>query len=194
MIETIAEITENMSQGEIRQLERKGDISLTEEDYLEVIHCKTAVLLKGACRTGGLVAGAATDRVKRLADYGYHLGMAFQMADDLLDYTQDSSSLGKHAGADLREGKLTLPLIYSLAWAKDKDRKQMVALLNNPDFSQPEFVHLVEMMKTYGGIAYTQTQADMHIQKAKAAIEPFEDFTTQEILVDIAEYALVRKL
>jgi octaprenyl-diphosphate synthase len=137
VIRTIAHITENMSQGEIRQLEKKGDVTLTEDAYLDVIRCKTAVLFQGACRTGALVAGAKTDIVEALTDYGYHLGLAFQMADDLLDYTQDSQSLGKHAGADLREGKLTLPLIHAMSRASETDRQRMAAILGNPDFPAP---------------------------------------------------------
>jgi octaprenyl-diphosphate synthase len=155
VIETIAEITENMSQGEIRQLEKKGDIHLSENDYLEVIRCKTGVLFQGACRTGALIAGVGEDKVQRLTDYGCHLGLAFQMADDLLDYTQDASSLGKHAGADLREGKLTLPLIHALSRAGNEDRKRMTNLIQNPDFTLDEFDYLVYMLKSYGGIAYT---------------------------------------
>ena len=194
VIETIAGITENMSQGEIRQLEKKGDIHLSESDYLEVIRCKTAVLFQGACRTGALVAGVAQDKVQRLTDYGYHLGLAFQMADDLLDYTQDTSSLGKHAGADLREGKLTLPLIHALSLAGKKDQERMKTLIQNPDFTLDEFDHLVEMLHSYGGIAYTESKATLHLEKAKAALEPFDDHKTREILEDIADYALVRKV
>lgn len=193
VIETIATITENMSQGEIRQLEKKGDLHLSEKDYLEVIRCKTAVLFQGACRTGALVAGVETEKVQRLADYGYHLGLAFQMADDLLDYTQDASVLGKQAGADLREGKLTLPLIHALSLANEEHRKQMAVLIGNPDFSREDFFHMVGLLKSYGGIAYTELQAATHIKKAKAMIEPFEDLATREILENIADYALVRK-
>ena len=193
VIQTIARITENMSQGEIRQLEKKGDITLTEDDYVEVIRCKTAVLFQGACRTGALLAGADTATVQALDDYGYHLGLAFQMADDLLDYTQDFSTLGKHAGADLREGKLTLPLIHALFRAPETDRKRMIAILENPDFTDTEFVALVEMLKCHGGIAYTQAQAAAHIQRAKVSLHPFGNSPTREILMDIADYALVRK-
>ncbi len=193
VIQTIARITENMSQGEIRQLEKKGDISLSENDYLDVIRCKTAVLFEGACRTGALVAGATTATVQALNDYGYHLGLAFQMADDLLDYTQDISSLGKHAGADLREGKMTLPLIHALSRAPETDRQCMVAILENRNFTETEFATLVEMLKRHGGIAYTEAQATAHIQKAKTALLPFEDSPTREILMDIADYARVRK-
>ena len=193
VIKVIARITENMSQGEIRQLEKKGDATLTEDEYLEVIRCKTAVLFEGSCRTGALVAGAKTAKVQVLTDYGHHLGLAFQMADDLLDYTQDLSSMGKHAGADLREGKLTLPLIHALSRASETDRKRMIAILENPDFTSTEFADLVEMLECHGGIAYTEAQAAAHIQRAKTALQPFEDSPMREILMDIADYALVRK-
>lgn len=193
VIRTIAGITENMSQGEIRQLEKKGDVSLTEDQYLEVIRCKTAVLFQGACRTGALVAGAQNARVQALADYGYHLGMAFQMADDLLDYTQDLSSMGKHAGADLREGKLTLPMIHALSRAPEMDRKQMLAVLGNTEFSGTEFAALVDMLKRHGGIAYTREKAVAHIQTAKGTLDPFASSPTRQILMDIADYALIRK-
>jgi octaprenyl-diphosphate synthase len=193
VIRTIARITENMSQGEIRQLQTKGDVTLNEEAYIEVIRCKTAVLFQGACRTGALVAGARTDTVQALTDYGYHLGLAFQMADDLLDYTQDSRSLGKHAGADLREGKLTLPLIHALSRASETEKARMVAILGNPDFTGTEFSDLVDMLNRHGGIAYTKTRAAEHIQAAKAMLDPLGENPARDILMDIAEYALVRK-
>jgi octaprenyl-diphosphate synthase len=183
-----------MSQGEIRQLEKKGDVTLSEDEYLEVIRCKTAVLFQGACRTGALVASANDDVVQALTDYGYHLGLAFQMADDLLDYTQDLSALGKHAGADLREGKLTLPLIHALSRASAADKKRMLAFLENPNFTQAEFSALVEMLISNNGIAYTQARAASHINMAQATLDLFEGSPTRELLMDIADYALVRKV
>lgn len=193
VIQVIARITENMSQGEIRQLEKKGDLALTEEQYLEVIRCKTAVLFQGACRTGALLARADADALQALTDFGYHLGLAFQMNDDLLDYTQDLPSLGKRAGADLREGKLTLPLIHALSRAPERDRKRMVTTLRNPDFTRAEFVALVEMLQCHGGIAYTRDRAAAHIRTAKEMLHPFGISRAREIMMDIADYALVRK-
>jgi len=193
VIRVIARITENMSQGEIRQMERKGDITLSEEEYLEVIRCKTAVLFEGACRTGALVAGAEASTVQALTEYGFHLGLAFQMADDLLDYTQTVGVLGKRAGADLREGKLTLPLIHALSRAPAEPRRRMKAILDKPDFTDAEFIDLVQMLHCHGGIAYTQSQATMHIQKAKSMLHRFGSSSTRELLMDIADYALVRK-
>ncbi len=193
IIQTISEITENMAQGEIHQLMRKGDLSLSEAEYLEVIRRKTAVLFQGACRVSALIADAPASWETALSDYGYHLGMAFQMADDLLDYTDDSLALGKTVGADLREGKLTLPVIYALNAADSEDRLRMEAIISNETFSMQDFQTLIAYLHRYEGIAYTRQQASSHIQAAKTAIARFEPSSTRELLMDIADYTLQRK-
>ena len=192
VIETIAAITENMSQGEIHQLHHKGDLALTEADYLDVIRAKTAVLFQGACRVGALIARAARDQVRALADYGYHLGMAFQMADDLLDYIQDAQVLGKNPGADLREGKLTLPVIYALERGSGDDRRWMTTLIQGGDFKVSEFEQLVGVLNKLGGITYTRQCARKHIDEAKNALAAFSTSSKSEILKDLADYALLR--
>lgn len=193
IIRTISEITDNMAQGEIHQLMRKGDIRLTEAEYMEVIRRKTAVLFQGACRVSALIADAPAGWENALADYGYHLGMAFQMADDLLDYTEDSLALGKTVGADLKEGKLTLPVIFALHAAPAEKRQRMEAIIANPEFSVPEFQELVGCLRDFGGIDYTRKKASDHIEAAKTAIARFEPSPPREILMDIADYALNRK-
>lgn len=192
VIHTIAAITEQMSQGEIEQLNRKGDIGLSEADYLEVIRCKTAVLFQGACRTAALISDSPQDRITALDNYGYHLGMAFQMADDLLDYTVDSLALGKKVGADLREGKLTLPVIYTLARLQADDRQWMVELIRAQDFTPSQFERLIELLKDKGGITYTRQCAVKHVDKAKAALKKVPPSSERTILADIADYALLR--
>jgi octaprenyl-diphosphate synthase len=194
VIETIAGITENMSQGEIHQLLGKENLGLTEEEYLEIIRRKTAVLLQGACRVGALIADAPAERENALDSFGYNLGIAFQMADDLLDYTADSAVLGKMVGADLREGKLTLPVIHALKNASDHDRSLMAKIILNREFSEDDFDLLVRMLKRYGGIDYTVERAAAHIQRAKEAIGVFEPGPARETLLDIADYALARKV
>jgi octaprenyl-diphosphate synthase len=193
VIRTIARITEMMSQGEIEQLQRKGDLTLTEAAYMTVIECKTAVLFQGACRTGALVADRRASDPKALADYGYNLGLAFQMADDLLDYTLDSAALGKAVGADLREGKLTLPVIHALANANASDRRAMEAIIQNPAFSMDDFKYLIGLLETYNGIDYTRETAQAYVARAKACLEGFEPSASRETLCDIADYALERK-
>jgi octaprenyl-diphosphate synthase len=194
IIRIIAGITENMSQGEIHQLMRKGALDLTEDEYLEVIRRKTAVLFQGACRVSAILAGVPAEKESALAAYGLNLGLAFQMADDLLDYTVDSRTLGKLVGADLREGKLTLPVIHALREAGTDDRRQMTRIIQNENFSDAEFQHLIGLLEKYGGIEYTRQRAAERIRRAKAGLSVFDEGPARETLLDIADYALARKL
>ena len=189
----IAGITEQMSQGEIHQLIRKGDESLTEAEYLEVIERKTAVLIEGACRVGALLAGAPASDEDALARYGHHLGLAFQMADDLLDYTAETETLGKTAGADLAEGKLTLPLIYALEAADPTARAQLQAGIRRAARSPSEVAELIRIVADAGGIDYTRLRAAEHVARARTALEIFEPGPARETLSDLAAYALNRR-
>jgi octaprenyl-diphosphate synthase len=192
VIDAIAAITEQMSQGEIEQMARKGDVSLDQEAYTEVIRCKTAVLFEGACKVGALINGSSHDQVERLARFGHHLGIAFQMADDLLDYTLDTEALGKKVGADLREGKMTLPLIHALGIADVKDRNWIIELIQSTDFSIQQFKRLIGLLNQYGALDYTRRCAGEHIYAAKNALADFSDVPERSILEDIADYALIR--
>ncbi len=193
VIGVIANITENMSQGEIHQLMRKGQLDLTREEYLEVIRRKTAVLLQGACRVGAMIAGAPEDRQSALADYGHHIGMAFQMADDLLDYTADADVLGKAVGTDLREGKLTLPVIHALARADAGDRAWMAALIAGGEVTPEDFDRLLHLLERCGGLRETRRQAEDHVRRAQAALTIFPDGVSRQVLHHIADYALQRR-
>jgi octaprenyl-diphosphate synthase len=193
VIHIISDLTENMSTGEVHQLMRKGDVSLTEDEYLEVIRRKTAVLFQAACTVSAVIADAPQEKEKALADFGYHLGIAFQMVDDLFDYTMDTADLGKEIGADLREGKLTLPVIHALKQANPADRDAMVKIIKNEAFTVDEFNALVDLLKRNDGIAYTENKAAFCIEKAKEALSVFEPSKTRDSLFDIADYTLARR-
>ena len=192
VVQILAGLTENMSQGEVHQLMRKGDISLTEDEYTEVIRRKTAMLFEAACRVSAIIADAAEEQERALAEYGYHLGIAFQMADDLFDYTLQTSEFGKEIGADLREGKLTLPVIYALKQARAGDRDLMIKIIRDRDFSEADFKILTGLLEKYGGLAYTQNTAESYIDTAKKALTVFDPSPTKQTMLDIAEYALAR--
>lgn len=194
VIDILSELTEIMSSGEIHQLMRKGDIDLTEDEYLEVIEQKTACLFQTACRVSAVIADAPGEKENALSDYGYNLGIAFQMADDLFDYTLDTADLGKEVGADLREGKLTLPVIHALKQAIPADREQMVTIIQDEDFTADEFKILVQLLKKYEGIAYTEKKAASYIKKAKNALSIFEPSKTKETMIDVADYVLARRI
>jgi octaprenyl-diphosphate synthase len=192
VIKVVSGITENMSQGEIHQLMRKGSLDLTEAEYMEIIKRKTAVLFQGTCLAGALIADGAIKKETALSDYGFNLGIAFQMVDDLLDYTLDTVTLGKKVGADLKEGKLTLPVIYSLKSADEKDRNRMENIIKNKNFSVNDFKTLIRMIDKYGGQLYTQNLAKEYVQNAKKALAAFENSKTKEVLLMIADYTLSR--
>jgi octaprenyl-diphosphate synthase len=194
VIHIISDLTEKMSTGEVHQLMRKGDVSLTEDEYLEVIRRKTAVLFQAACTVSAVIADAPEKKEKALADFGYHLGIAFQMVDDLFDYTMDTADLGKEVGADLREGKLTLPVIHALKQANPADRDAMVNIIKNEAFTVDEFNVLVDLLKRNHGIAYTENKAAFCIEKAKEALSVFEPSKTRDSLFDIADYTLARHI
>lgn len=192
VIRVIARITEEMSQGEIHQLSRKGALDLTESEYLQIIRRKTAVLFEGACQVGAQISGAPEGQEAAVAAYGFNLGMAFQMADDLLDYTLDSETLGKGVGADLREGKLTLPVIHALGKAPAERGEAMRTTIVDPEFTHEAFANLITDLAELGGIAYTRRCAETYLKKAKDALAIFPEDPTRQVLTDIADYALER--
>ena len=194
IVQILAELTEQMSQGEVHQLMRKGDIRLSEAEYLEVIRRKTAVLFETACRVSAVLADASAEKESALAAYGLNLGMAFQIADDLFDYTLGTSQLGKDVGSDLREGKMTLPLIQGLKQAGVEDREWMERVVQDPNFSTGDFLKLVGRLQASGATRYAEQAAEAYIFKAKAALTLFPQTETLGTLIDIADYALHRQV
>jgi octaprenyl-diphosphate synthase len=192
VVHAIAAITEDMAQGELRQLTHKGDLTLTEEAYREVIRSKTAVLFQAACRVGALIANAPPALVQAIGEYGFELGMAFQMADDLLDYLQDTSVLGKTMGADLREGKMTLPVIHALQNVGPEQKQWMSDLIRQRTFTTAEFQRLVELLESHGSIEYTLKCARSHVKAANKALNAFAPSSLRCLLQDVAAYATAR--
>jgi len=193
IIAAIGRITENMAQGEIHQIQRKGDVTLSESEYDEVIRRKTAVLFEGACRISALLAKASEQRIQALADYGYHLGMAFQMVDDLIDYTQEAARTGKAPGADIREGKMTLPLIHGLRQATEPEIEWITGLVGEGNLSEADFQRLHSLLEKWGSFDYTQRRAMAHVEAAKASLGCFEPSELRTLLETVADYCLKRE-
>jgi octaprenyl-diphosphate synthase len=194
IVQILAELTEQMSQGEVHQLMRKGDIRLAEDEYLDVIRRKTAVLFEAACRVSAVLAAASPEKESALARFGFNLGMAFQIADDLFDYTLETPQLGKQVGADLREGKLTLPVIQALRLVPPAEREWLVSIIRNPQFSTEDFRRLVDLLGSCGAIRYAEQAAEKFIGAAKKELSAFPPSAALETLSDIADYALHRRV
>src|SRR5712675_737090 len=152
VLDILIALTQMMVEGELLQLERIGKIDVSEADYMELVHRKTAGLFSACARLGALVAGADSAVEDKLGDYAWNLGMAFQLIDDVLDFTAREQTLGKPVGGDLREGKITLPLIYALEMAGAEERALIETILRERSYTQVPFARILGLLEKYRGI------------------------------------------
>lgn len=194
MLEVLSEATTRMSEGEVLQLVHADNIEISEEEYIEVITRKTAVLISAACQIGALFGGNDVQREKALKTYGHNLGIAFQLVDDTLDYTGDVKELGKPVGNDIQEGKATLPLICALRNGKPGDRARLREVFSSEQLRKEDFAEIKELVTRSGGLDYTLRLASRHIQTAKQALGIFPPHPTRDLLSDIADYVICRRM
>ncbi|HTR21457.1 MAG TPA: polyprenyl synthetase family protein [Gemmatimonadales bacterium] len=190
-LQIFARVTNEMTIGEMRQLEAHDKLAYTEEQYDLLIRAKTASLLSGACETGGLLAGGQMRAA--LARYGLFLGMAFQITDDLLDYTQTEAITGKPSGLDLREHKVTLPLIAALPRLAPAERRIVAQLMDTPEPPDAMVAEVVRFVETAGGLAYARERALTLAQQAEAAVDELPPTAAREALRDSIVYAVERR-
>ena len=189
----------SMAEGELLQLERSFDPSITEAHYYAVIERKSAVLLSAACEAGSILGGVTRAERRRLAEFGRELGLAFQLRDDALDYEDREADLGKRPYDDLREGKVTLPLLLGLKRATSNEREAVGALLKAVRSAELEggeaaldFSPALELVERYHGVADTVRRAERHMTRAVEAIAPFGDGRAKQDLLAAARFAVSR--
>ncbi|OPL13636.1 MAG: hypothetical protein AVO38_02810 [delta proteobacterium ML8_D] len=189
----IAETVALMPEGEILQLLQVETPSFDEKTYLEIINKKTASLISVSCKIGALFAGAERSEVQALSDYGLYLGQAFQMIDDILDYTADTSELGKAIGTDLAEGKITLPLVVAIEKASSKEKIMLSQLLRDGNISEKKLVWVKDLLVDTGGLDYTHRRAKALVGMACKGLEIFAPAETKDLLHDLAWFVLERR-
>jgi len=181
-----------MAEGEVFQLAKTGDLTTTPEDYAEVIRAKTAVLFQAACEVGAMAGGADETGRKALSLYGLELGNAFQLVDDVLDYGGQSGTLGKNVGDDLREGKMTLPIILALADGSEAEKATITNTLGKADASAFEVGQVVAILNRHGTLTRTLDKARRHAEAAVAALAPLPESEMKTILADVVEFSVGR--
>ena len=191
LLDHMADTTNVIAEGEVLQLVRAGNPSVTEAQYLEVIERKTAALFAAACKGPAILKGHPAEIQQSLENYGRHLGIAFQMVDDVLDYTGDPEATGKQVGDDLNEGKPTLPLIHTMTAGSDDDAALIKSALAEKSSEQLEEV--IAAVKRSGGIDYTQDQAQQHRQLALSALSHLPDSPAKSALASLADLAVDRQ-
>ncbi|MEX1032332.1 MAG: polyprenyl synthetase family protein [Cellvibrionaceae bacterium] len=186
----LADTTNTISEGEVQQLVNARNPEVGEAAYLDVIHKKTAILFASAAETAAVLAEAEASQRNALRQYGYHVGMAFQLIDDALDYDGDRQSLGKNIGDDLAEGKPTLPLIIAMQRAPQKDTDLIANALR--EGSSEQLNAIVDIVKEYDGLSYTTECARNHVGKASEQLAAIPESIYLKAMRDLAEFAIDR--
>jgi len=181
-----------MAEGETLQLSHNGNLKISEATYLEIIEQKTAMLISACCRLGAIIAKASEEKKEALGQFGKNIGIAFQVADDTLDYVADGKRLGKSLGEDLKEGKVTLPLLHLLKHCKKEDRDWLNKIMDSENFDQDNLSKVIALMQSHGSIDYALKQAQGYANEAKSVLSIFPDSPQRQDLMTIADYVVHR--
>ncbi len=186
--------TSGMVDGEFLQLRNASEYNLSELDYYRTVMGKTGLLIASACEVGAIYGGGSDEQIQALRVYGEKLGSAFQIIDDLLDYLGDSQQTGKSVGNDLLEGKMTLPLIFAITAAADRDHERMRQIIKDEKLRHNQFDEMCSLIVKYNGFARARKQAEDDITLACRQLEIFADKNQQEhiFLKALAHYILAR--
>ena len=192
VLDILANASAVIAEGEVLQLTAAQDLATTEAVYLQVVRGKTAALFSAACEVGGVVAGASDVVTRALFDYGDALGIAFQIADDLLDYGGSAAVIGKNTGDDFRERKLTLPVIKAVALASAQERAFWVRVIEKGQQQEGDLGRAVELMRQHGAMEAARADAFAWAARARAALDAVPDHPLRAVLADLADYVVSR--
>jgi octaprenyl-diphosphate synthase len=193
ILDLFVALTQTMVEGELLQLSWQRRIDVPEDVYLELAYRKTACLFSACLRLGALLAGKHEEEESQLAAYGHNLGLSFQLIDDVLDFTSSEEILGKPIGNDLREGKVTLPLIYLLQRCDHEEAQKVKSVLEEGGFSSPRFSEILELIDRYNTLRAAREKAQEFAQKAKRYLETFPETPYKDALRSLPDFMLDRE-
>jgi octaprenyl-diphosphate synthase len=192
VVRLLCDVTLRMIEGELYQLTKTGDVDITEDEHFEIIRRKTAYLFGGCAQIGGLLGNVSKEREIALREFGFNLGIAFQVVDDLLDYTAEESALGKPVGGDLREGKVTLPIIYLLQRGGGEADRLIRTVVSDRTVSKEQWREILRMLREHGTPDLAYAKALEYATRAKTALDVFPSSRERDALVALADYVLSR--
>jgi octaprenyl-diphosphate synthase len=192
VLDLLIALTQLMVEGELIQLERIGKIDVTEADCMEIVDRKTAGLFSVCAKLGATAAGGDSAVEERLGEFAWNLGMAFQLIDDLLDFTATEKTLGKPVGNDLREGKITLPMVYALEKASMEERGQVETILREQNYDLTSVQQVRDMIQKYGAVERVRERAQQFTDKARQLIGEFPESPFQSALAAVTELVTER--
>jgi octaprenyl-diphosphate synthase len=192
IIRLLCDVTLRMIEGELYQLTKAGDVDITEEEHFEIIRRKTAFLFGGCAQIGGMLGGVSPEQETALRDYGFNLGVAFQLVDDLLDYTADQTALGKPVGGDLREGKVTLPIIFLLRRGGEEADRLIRSVVRDRAVSGEDWRQLLALLREHRATDLSFERAVEYASRAKSCLTAFPPGRERDALLTLPDYVLAR--
>jgi octaprenyl-diphosphate synthase len=193
LVRVLCDVTLHMIEGELYQLTKNGDADITEDEHFDIIRRKTAYLFGGCAQIGGMLGKVPAEREHALREYGFNLGVAFQLVDDLLDFTGDPEAVGKPIGSDLREGKVTLPLIHLQRQSNGGPAPGIVRdIIASRSVTDQQWGDLLHSLKTHASIDYAYRRAVEYAERAKKPLYAFPPSSEREALLALPDYVLSR--
>jgi len=193
IIRNLCDVTLRMIEGELYQLTKNGDADITEEEHFDIMRRKTAYLFGGCAQIGGMLGKVSPEREQALKEYGFNLGMAFQIVDDLLDFTGDAEAVGKPIASDLREGKVTLPLIHLQQHDRSGDGARIIRdVIAARNATQEQWHELLRRLKEHASIDYAYRKAVEFTERAKKPLYSFPPSSERDALLALPDYVLSR--
>jgi octaprenyl-diphosphate synthase len=192
IIRLLCDVTLRMIEGELYQLTKAGDVDITEDEHFEIIRRKTAFLFGGCAQIGGLLGGVTPEQETALREYGFNLGIAFQLVDDLLDYTADQVALGKPIGGDLREGKVTLPVIFLLRRGGEDADRLIRAVVRERAVTTDEWRQILSLLREHRATDLAFERAVEYANRAKGCLTAFPPGRERDALLALPDYVLAR--
>jgi octaprenyl-diphosphate synthase len=192
IIRLLCDVTLRMIEGELYQLTKTGDVDIAEEEHFEIIRRKTAFLFGGCAQIGGMLGGVSPEQESALRDYGFNLGVAFQLVDDLLDYTADQVALGKPIGGDLREGKVTLPIILLLQRGGHAADRLIRTAVNDRAVSPDQWREILAQLREHRATDLAFERAVEYANRAKSCLNAFPPSRERDALLALPDYVLAR--
>jgi octaprenyl-diphosphate synthase len=192
VLKVVSDAVKEMAEGELLQIEKSRKLDITEEVYYEIIRKKTATLIAACTKAGSLSVGANGDRLANMASFGENLGIAFQIRDDLFDY-ENTNLIGKPTGNDIKEKKLTLPLIHALSNVDKREQRKVLTKIKRHHKKEQKVKEIIEFVKANGGIEYARKQMEMFAEKAVDNLSSYPDSDAKRALTEMVTYTLERK-
>jgi octaprenyl-diphosphate synthase len=192
ILDVLISLTQMMVEGELLQLDRLRQIDTTEADYMELVDRKTARLFSACASLGAIAAGAEDSAEANLREFAWNLGMAFQLVDDILDFTSTEKILGKPAGNDLREGKVTLPMIYALEGCSEAERRMVETVMTDGSYEQVPFMQIVQILDRQSSIKRAYDRARHFTDRSRSILSTFPDGPAQRALNSILDLVTER--